>query len=142
MRRGDSGFTLIELMVVVAIAAILAMIAYPSYLRYVARGNRAAAQGYLMNVAQRQQQYLQDFRSYAGTTTMNTILGAPPANVAAQYTVAINTDPAAQISGCSATPPYFYAQATPIAGSAQSAAGESALTICQDGTKLPATVWQ
>jgi type IV pilus assembly protein PilE len=40
-KRGASGFTLVELMIVVAIVAILAAVAYPSYTRYVARGHRA-----------------------------------------------------------------------------------------------------
>ena len=52
------GFTLIELMIVVAIIAILAGIAYPSYMDQVRKGNRAKAQAFLMDVAQRQQSYL------------------------------------------------------------------------------------
>ena len=58
-------FTLIELMIVVAIVAILAGIAYPSYMDQVRKGNRAKAQAFLMDVAQRQQSYLMVHRQYA-----------------------------------------------------------------------------
>jgi len=46
------GFTLIELMIVVAIAGILASVAYPSYVESVQRGNRAEARGILLEMAQ------------------------------------------------------------------------------------------
>ena len=59
------GFTLIELMIVVAIIAILAGIAYPSYMDQVRKGNRAKAQAFLMDLAQRQQSYLMVHRQYA-----------------------------------------------------------------------------
>ena len=63
------GFTLIELMIVVAIVGILAGIAYPSYMDHVRKGNRAQAQAFLMDVAQRQQNYLIVHRQYAQTLT-------------------------------------------------------------------------
>ena len=63
------GFTLIELMIVVAIVGILAGIAYPSYMDHVRKGNRAKAQAFLMDVAQRQQNYLIVHRQYAESLT-------------------------------------------------------------------------
>ncbi|MBU4500895.1 MAG: prepilin-type N-terminal cleavage/methylation domain-containing protein, partial [Gammaproteobacteria bacterium] len=46
------GFTLIELMITVAIIGILAAIAYPSYTQYVQRANRAEARGLMLENAQ------------------------------------------------------------------------------------------
>lgn len=48
----QKGFTLIELMITVAIVGILAAVAYPSYTQYVQRGNRAEARSILLENAQ------------------------------------------------------------------------------------------
>lgn len=53
MTKRHSGFTLIELMIVVAIVAILAAIAYPSYTRYVEQARRADGKAALLDAAQR-----------------------------------------------------------------------------------------
>lgn len=48
---GDAGFTMIELMIVVAIIAILTAIAYPSYITYITKTHRVAAEGCLSEYA-------------------------------------------------------------------------------------------
>ncbi len=59
-----NGFTLIELMIVVAIIGILASIAYPSYTDYVARSNRSEGQRELLRIANLQEQFFVDNRAY------------------------------------------------------------------------------
>ena len=73
----QAGVTLIELMIAVVIMGILASIAYPSYQNYVARANRAEAQGILMENAQ----FLE--RNYTTANRYDTLNsdgtgGAPP----------------------------------------------------------------
>ncbi len=58
------GFTLIEMMIVVAIIAILAGIAVPSYADYVLRGHIAEATSGLSAMRVRMEQYYQDNRTY------------------------------------------------------------------------------
>lgn len=68
----NKGFTLIELMVVVAIVGILAAIAYPSYTRYVADARRADAQTNMFELAQFMERY------YVSNGRYTTQTGAAP----------------------------------------------------------------
>lgn len=67
--RRQPGFTLIELMIAVAIAAILAAIAYPSYQQYVTRTQRGIAKASLVQVMDRQAQYFADNKQFAADLT-------------------------------------------------------------------------
>lgn len=66
--KAINGFTLIEVMVVVAIVGILAAIAYPSYQEYVLRSDRSEGQALLSDAAARQERYLSQNNIYADTT--------------------------------------------------------------------------
>jgi type IV pilus assembly protein PilE len=68
--RRSAGFTLIELMITVAIVAILASIAYPSYTDYVRRSRIADVTTQLAAVRVRLEQHYQDKRSYNSTAAV------------------------------------------------------------------------
>jgi type IV pilus assembly protein PilE len=86
----NRGFTIVEILVVVAIVAILAAVAFPSYQNHLRKTRRADAQSAMMDIANREQQYLLDARSYATGTSALTSLGVTlPSSVTTYYTVSI-----------------------------------------------------
>lgn len=69
MSRRGAGFTLMELLIAVAIVGILAAIALPSYREYVLRGNRAVAKAMLSELTSRQESFRSDRKRYALSLT-------------------------------------------------------------------------
>lgn len=68
INKSHSGFTLIELMIVVAIIGILAAIAYPSYTQYVIKSKRTDAQAIMMENAQFLERYFTTNGTYIGAS--------------------------------------------------------------------------
>ena len=87
-RRAAAGFTLVEMMIVVAMVAILASVAYPSYLSQVAKGRRADGKQALVELAQKMERFYSERGTYLGAT-----LGAgglyPALSAGGYYTLAI-----------------------------------------------------
>ncbi|MFA6053027.1 MAG: type IV pilin protein [Methylobacter sp.] len=77
MRTKVRGFTLIELMIAVAIVGILASIAVPSYLEHVRKGKRSEAQGALVSFANAMEQWRLQKSNYLGAATGGGDTGAP-----------------------------------------------------------------
>ena len=73
IQRSNLGFTLIEVMVVVAIIGILSAIAYPSYVEYVNRSRRAEAQATLMELSQFMERRYTTVSSYAVVESNGTL---------------------------------------------------------------------
>lgn len=120
------GFTLVELMIAVAIIGILTAIAIPNYRDYVIRSNRSAVQAYMLEIANKEKQYLLDARAY---TASKTDLGVTdPAEISSRYDVTIAP---------AVTPPSFVITAT--AKGAQLSDGN--LTLDNLGNKGPAGKW-
>ncbi|MGJ7583180.1 type IV pilin protein [Variovorax sp. RHLX14] len=69
MRNAEKGFTLIELMITVAIVAILAAIAYPSYTEYARRSRRVEGQNLLNDAAARQERWRAQNGSYTNVAS-------------------------------------------------------------------------
>ncbi|MFC4620890.1 type IV pilin protein [Comamonas nitrativorans] len=87
-RPSQKGFTLIEVMIVVAIVGILSSIAYPSYTEYVRKGHRASAKAALLQAAQWMERAATATGAYPATTSFPDNLKTVEGD---RYTVSINT---------------------------------------------------
>ena len=131
--KPQRGFTLIELMITVAIIAIIIAVAFPSYQSYLRRGHRGAAQTFMLDIANREQQYLLDARSYTATIGSGGLNLTPSTDLATRYTFAAEVPN----SDAGSLPISFKITATPSG----SQASDGALTLDNLGNKTPANKW-
>jgi type IV pilus assembly protein PilE len=126
--RSATGFTLIEVMITVAIVAILAAVAIPSYTDYITRSKIQEATTSLLSMRTKLEQYFQDNRTFIGACTAGTVAPLPAGLKYFTITCPTRTDTQ-----------YVIRAEGGIAGADQSMAG-FAFTIDQGNNRVTATV--
>lgn len=119
-----NGFSLVELMIVVAIVAIISAIAYPAYQDNTRKANRAEALDTLLDTAQRLERCYTSFGSY-NNASCPIANGASIATSRGYYDIAVTTTAAT-----------YSLTATPVAGTVQASDTKCAsFTITNTGQK-------
>jgi type IV pilus assembly protein PilE len=132
VKRSDRGFTLIELLIAVAIVAILIRIAYPSYMKFVTRTSRQAAESQLQQLANLQEKIFLNSAAYT-TNVTSTYTGFSGGGLGLTSGKTIDNNYTITLpSPSSAT--QFILTATPVAGTTQASDGN--ITIDQTGNRL------
>jgi len=129
MKKSVTGFTLIELMIVVAVVGILAAIAYPAYTDYVKKARRADIQADLLSIQINQERYRGYNNSYATQASLAADLGFPD-----------NTDYFDFAASGSISSTAYAFKATPKNGQETDCSGQ-AIWI-SESSKGPAVCWQ
>ncbi len=138
----QSGFSLIELMMVVAIIGILTMVALPAYRSHVADGTRSEGQQMALAISNKMNQYLLDARAYTDkldATGLNMVMDGWTCTAAqcenANFTVAVSgvcaTEPCPDPADL-LVPPQFLVTLT---GKADSPNDGESFTVDQTGAK-------
>ncbi len=110
MRQNPTGFTLIEMMIVVALLAIITMISVTSYRQYMLRANRTDASAILLRIAAAQEKWYLNNNQYSDDPVAELRIGATSERGYYSITINRNADPATG----------YTAIATPTDGSRQS----------------------
>ena len=139
MDKKSRGFTLLELLVTMAVLAILVSVVYPTYTAFGNRSQRSIAKTELARIAQLEEMFFIDNRTYgtlsqlgfANDTVGLNNNGDPVVTNAGVYNVVITPAPSA--AG-------FIAQATATGGQTDDT-GCTTMTISSTGVKTPAACW-
>jgi len=132
--NGQSGFTLMELMIVMLIIGILSAIAVPSYHSHVTKANRTDATVMLVSSAAQQEQFFLDNKTYS-TDMTDLGYGANPAPTENSiYLINVKA-----VSATCAIQTCYVLEAVPQGSQANDTCGT--LSLSSLGTKLPAGCW-
>lgn len=126
--RTGRGFTLIELMIVVAVVAILALVAVPSYGRYAYRARRGEAQEFLLRLANAQERYYATYNTYAAKV-VDDLKFTTDTTATGNYKITIDIPSGGTIKTA------FIATATPVTGGPQAKDTCANLTLDSTGAK-------
>lgn len=121
----ERGFTLIELMVTVAIIGIIVAVGYPSYTQHIARTHRKAAQSVMHTLLSKQEMVAVAVEGY--TTDLAKLNVNLPAEVTARYTITLATN--------AGPPPWHSVRAVPFGEQAAADAKCGTLTLKSTGEK-------
>jgi type IV pilus assembly protein PilE len=130
LKRVSAGFTLIELMITVAIVGILVSIAYPNYQDSIMKSRRVDAQGALMGFANAMERYYTVNNTYPAAGTAGIYAATSPVDGGTAYynlSISVSSNSAYQI------------QAVPTGVQANDQCGT--LSLDHVGTRLPSNCW-
>lgn len=130
-----TGFSLIELMIVVIIIGVLLGISIPAYMGYVMRSHRTDAHSSLLDIAARQERFVAQRNAYTTVIAAATGLNMGSANSRdGYYTLAAAACTGGVIANC-------YLITATAAGNQANDTGCTAITYDSAGTKAPAACW-
>ena len=130
-RQAAAGFSLMELMIVIAIVGILGAIAFPAYNNYVMRGKRAEGRNALLDLAAREERFYSDNNQYTSTLGSGGLNYTEPANCSMSGVQTETCKYSLAISGVTGSNQTFTITATPVQPDPE--CGD--LTLDKTGTK-------
>lgn len=143
--KSQRGFTLIEIMIVTVVVAILAAVSIPSYRNYIIKSNRAAAESFMLQAANREEQIMLDMRQYVAVASAvgNTNFPNAPTNASPGINLAVPNEVSKfyilSITTPSTSTSTYTITASPIDSQLTGDTSCATLTLNQAGAKTPAS---